>query len=201
VPGPGRWRALREPQLADIGRFGSRGAARWSLLSHAGGYVCVKAARPISGSTSKRCAQSRADCAARPYGRCVAAQWESGHAGDGRPVVLLHSGGCTWREWRSVLTLLADEHEVLAPTLPGSYGGPPSCSADDRDGYFVRCWPGAGRQNAFEIVRLIEHEDEVVATYETETSSGVRGRNTEVFTFDKDNRIARIEVYFGWNLD
>jgi ketosteroid isomerase-like protein len=70
----------------------------------------------------------------------------------------------------------------------------------DRDGYFVRCWPGAGRQNAFEIVRLIEHEDEVVATYETETSSGVRGRNTEVFTFDEDDRITRIEVYFGWKI-
>ena len=71
----------------------------------------------------------------------------------------------------------------------------------DRDGYFVHCWPGAGRQTAFEIVRLIEHEDEVIATYETETSSGVRGRNTEVFTFDNNNRIARIEVYFGWNID
>jgi len=70
----------------------------------------------------------------------------------------------------------------------------------DRNGYFARCWPGAGRRNAFEIVRLIEHADEVIATYETETSSGVRGRNTEVFTFDKEDRIARIEVYFGWKL-
>ena len=81
-----------------------------------------------------------------------------------------------------------------------SFSAPPDPHLD-RDGYFDRCWSGAGRRNAFEIVRLIEHEDEVVATYETETSRGVRGRNTEVFTFDEDDRIARIEVYFGWNID
>ena len=81
-----------------------------------------------------------------------------------------------------------------------SFSAPPDPRLD-RDGYFDRCWPGAGRQTAFEIVRLIEHGNEVVVTYETETSSGVHGRNTEVFTFDESNRIARIEVYFGWNID
>jgi ketosteroid isomerase-like protein len=81
-----------------------------------------------------------------------------------------------------------------------TFSAPPDPQLD-RDGYFVRCWRGAGRENAFEIVRLIEHGDEVIATYETETSSGVRGRNTEVFTFDNNDRIARIEVYFGWNID
>ena len=71
----------------------------------------------------------------------------------------------------------------------------------DRDGYFERCWPGAGRGQAFDIVRLIESGDELVATYETETSAGTRGRNTEVFTFGDDDRIERIEVYFGWTLE
>jgi hypothetical protein len=85
---------------------------------------------------------------------------------------------------------LAEEFTFSAPPDPQL----------DRDGYFARCWPGAGRQNAFEIVRLVEHDDEVIVTYETETSPGVRGRNTEVFTFDDDDRIARIEVYFGWNI-
>jgi hypothetical protein len=85
---------------------------------------------------------------------------------------------------------LAEEFTFSAPPDPQL----------DRDGYFARCWPGAGRRNAFEIVRLVEHDDEVIVTYETETSRGVRGRNTEVFTFDDDDRIARIEVYFGWNI-
>jgi len=70
----------------------------------------------------------------------------------------------------------------------------------DRAGYFERCWPGAGRGEAFEIVRLIESGDEIVVTYETATSGGTRGRNTEVLTFDAEDRITRIEVYFGWEL-
>jgi ketosteroid isomerase-like protein len=71
----------------------------------------------------------------------------------------------------------------------------------DRDGYFERCWPGAGRGQEFEIVRLIEAGDEVIVTYESDTSPGGRGRNTEVFTFDGEDRIARIEVYFGWSVE
>jgi hypothetical protein len=41
----------------------------------------------------------------------------------------------------------------------------------------------------------------VVVTYESDTSGAGRGRNTEVFTFDDQDRIARIEVYFGWKLE
>jgi ketosteroid isomerase-like protein len=71
----------------------------------------------------------------------------------------------------------------------------------DRDGYFERCWPGSGRGQGFDVVRLIESGDEVVITYESDVSSGGRGRNTEVVTFDDEDKIARIEVYFGWNLE
>jgi ketosteroid isomerase-like protein len=71
----------------------------------------------------------------------------------------------------------------------------------DRDGYFERCWPGAGRGQRFDFVRLIESGDEVIVTYESDTSGGGRGRNTEVLTFDEEDRIVRTEVYFGWNLD
>jgi pimeloyl-ACP methyl ester carboxylesterase len=39
-------------------------------------------------------------------------------------VLLLHSGLCTWREWRQVIDRLGPQREVLAPTLPGSHGGP-----------------------------------------------------------------------------
>jgi ketosteroid isomerase-like protein len=69
----------------------------------------------------------------------------------------------------------------------------------DRDGYFERCWPGAGRGQTFEIVRLVENRDEVIVTYEAETSAGKRGRNTEVLTFERD-KVKRVEVYFGWDL-
>jgi hypothetical protein len=69
----------------------------------------------------------------------------------------------------------------------------------DRVGYFERCWPGAGRGQEFEFVRLIESGDEVVVTYETAHPDGRRGRNTEVLTFDGD-QVRGVEVYFGWNL-
>jgi len=70
----------------------------------------------------------------------------------------------------------------------------------DRARYFERCWPNAETIEAFELVRLIESGDEVVATYEARRTNGTRFRNTEVFTFSGD-KIARVEVYFGWNLD
>ena len=69
----------------------------------------------------------------------------------------------------------------------------------DRAGYFERCWPGAGRGQEFDFVRLIESGDEVVVTYEMKKPDGTRGRNTEVLTFDGD-RVRGAEVYFGWDL-
>ena len=69
----------------------------------------------------------------------------------------------------------------------------------DRNGFFERCWPGAGRGQNFEFVRLIEAGDEVVVTYEATRPDGSRFRNTEVLTFDGD-RVRRAEVYFGWDL-
>jgi hypothetical protein len=41
----------------------------------------------------------------------------------------------------------------------------------------------------------------VVVTYEGDVSAGGRGRNTEILTFDDEDKIVRIEVYFGWNLE
>ncbi len=44
--------------------------------------------------------------------------------GTGHRLLLLHSGFCTWVEYRRLIDLLAEDHEILAPTLPGSSGGP-----------------------------------------------------------------------------
>ena len=69
----------------------------------------------------------------------------------------------------------------------------------DREGWFERCWPGAGRGQQFEFLRLVESGDEVIVTYELRRPDGTGGRNTEILTFD-DHKIVRTEVYFGWNL-
>ena len=77
------------------------------------------------------------------------------------------------------------------------YSPPDPCL--DRDTYFEVCWPNHERHVRFEYVRLIEHDDEVVVTYEATRSDGSKFRNTEVLTFRGD-RICRAEVYFGWDL-
>lgn len=69
----------------------------------------------------------------------------------------------------------------------------------DRQGYFERCWPGAGTVRDFEFVRVLEVGDEVVVTYEATGPGGGRSRNTEILTFDGD-RVCRAEVYFGWDV-
>jgi hypothetical protein len=40
----------------------------------------------------------------------------------------------------------------------------------------------------------------VIVTYELRRPDGGAGVNTEILTFDQDDRIARTEVYFGWNV-
>jgi len=70
----------------------------------------------------------------------------------------------------------------------------------DRAGYFERCWPGAGQGWETEFVRMVESGDEVIVTYETTKPDGSRGRNTEVLTFGGDDRVAKVEVYFGWDV-
>jgi ketosteroid isomerase-like protein len=87
--------------------------------------------------------------------------------------------------------------ELLADDLVFSS---PADVGIDRARYFERCWPNSELLEAFEFKRLIETDDEVVVTYESTKIGGQRFRNTEVLSFVGE-KISRIEVYFGWNLD
>jgi ketosteroid isomerase-like protein len=86
--------------------------------------------------------------------------------------------------------LLADDFTFSAPPDP----------LLDRQAYWERCFANGGDGTEFDFVRLLEHGDEVVVTYEATRPDGTRFRNTEVFTFTGE-QIARMEVYFGWNLE
>jgi ketosteroid isomerase-like protein len=76
----------------------------------------------------------------------------------------------------------------------------PADAGIDRARYFERCWPNAGLIDGFEFKRLAESGDEVFVTYEATRTDGTRFRNSEVLTFDGD-KVRRVEVYFGWDLD
>lgn len=80
-----------------------------------------------------------------------------------------------------------------------SFSSPPDPELD-RVGWFDRCWPGAAQGQKFDFVRLVQSGDEVIVTYEQRRPDGSVGRNTEVLTFDDEDRIVRAEVYFGWNV-
>lgn len=84
---------------------------------------------------------------------------------------------------------------LLAPNF--TFSAPPDPLLDRRE-FFEKCWPGAGTLD-FDFVRLIEHGDEVIVTYENKKHDGTRSRNTEVITFDGD-KVVRSEVYFGWDI-
>jgi hypothetical protein len=79
------------------------------------------------------------------------------------------------------------------------FSAPPDVGID-RPTYFERCWPNAGALAAFEFRRLLEADDEVFVTYEATRVDGTRFRNTEIYGFDGD-KVSRVEVYFGWDLD
>jgi hypothetical protein len=88
---------------------------------------------------------------------------------------------------------------LLAPDL--RFSSPPDPDLD-RAGWFERCWPQSGNRNAFSFERLQEIGDgAVLVTYEAQRADGTRFRNSEVLSFDERDRIRRIEVYFGWDLD
>jgi hypothetical protein len=89
----------------------------------------------------------------------------------------------------SVETILADDFSFSSPLDVGL----------DREGYFERCWPGSGRGQKFDFVRLVEGGQEVIVTYEMTKPDGSKGRNTEILRFD-GKQICRAEVYFGWDL-
>ena len=73
-------------------------------------------------------------------------------------------------------------------------------SGDRGATYFERCRPASETIVAYEFPRLAEAGEEVVVTYDATRTEGPRFRNTEIFGFDGD-KVNRVEVYFGWNLD
>jgi ketosteroid isomerase-like protein len=69
----------------------------------------------------------------------------------------------------------------------------------DRTTYFERCWPNNRTIRGYDFVHLAAEGDCVFITYEAESTTGRRFRNTEVMTI-RNGRITNVEVFFGWNV-
>ena len=69
----------------------------------------------------------------------------------------------------------------------------------DRATYFERCWPNSRTMRSFDFVHLAAEGDCVFVTYEAESTTGSRFRNTEVMTI-RNGKITGVEVFFGWNV-
>jgi ketosteroid isomerase-like protein len=69
----------------------------------------------------------------------------------------------------------------------------------DRATYFARCWPNSQQIAGFDFKNLVADGNKVFVTYEGQTTSGGRFRNTEILTI-RDGKIAEAEVYFGWSI-
>jgi ketosteroid isomerase-like protein len=93
------------------------------------------------------------------------------------------------------------DRSILEPLLTDdfTFSAPPDVGID-RATYFERCWPNAEAVERFDYERLLEVGDEVLVTYECTRIDGRRFRNTEIFGFEGD-RICRVEVYFGWDVE
>jgi len=78
----------------------------------------------------------------------------------------------------SYLAFAAGEREFFEQRLRDdfSFSSPPDPELD-REGWFERCWPGAGRGQRFEFLRLVPSGDEVIVTYELRRPDGSRRRH------------------------
>jgi ketosteroid isomerase-like protein len=67
----------------------------------------------------------------------------------------------------------------------------------DRDAYFERCFPTAGRLRSQQLLLVTQAvPGTVFALYEYELLNGERYRNTEVHTVD-GGQVTEVQVFFG----
>ena len=68
----------------------------------------------------------------------------------------------------------------------------------NRERYFAICWPNSANTVGFEIIHLVANGEQVFVTYEGQSKLACF-HNTEILTV-RNEQIAEVEVYFGWNV-
>jgi uncharacterized protein YndB with AHSA1/START domain/ketosteroid isomerase-like protein len=92
------------------------------------------------------------------------------------------------KDREAIEALLADDFHFTSPLD----------NRIDRATYFEVCWPNSERMDGFDIERICVEGDRAFVTYEGRMGNE-RFRNTEVHTV-RGNKIADVEVYFGWSV-
>ncbi|HUB63285.1 MAG TPA: nuclear transport factor 2 family protein [Methylocella sp.] len=69
----------------------------------------------------------------------------------------------------------------------------------NKEAYFDRCWKNSETITGFTFIYLVSDGERVFVTYEGDSKTGRRFRNTEIMTV-RDGKIVEAEVYFGWPL-
>lgn len=72
----------------------------------------------------------------------------------------------------------------------------PYDDALDKPAYFDRCWKNSDWIERHELERIFVEGDEAFVTYRCVAKDGKTFRNTEFFFFE-DEKVKRIDVYFG----
>lgn len=69
----------------------------------------------------------------------------------------------------------------------------------NKEAYFDRCWKNSETITGFTFIYLVSDGERVFVTYEGDSKTGRRFRNTEIMTV-RNGKIVEAEVYFGWPL-
>jgi ketosteroid isomerase-like protein len=69
----------------------------------------------------------------------------------------------------------------------------------NRETYFDRCWKNSEAIADIAFINLVRAGERVFVTYEGQSKTGKRFRNTEIMTV-RNGKIVEVEVYFGWSI-
>jgi ketosteroid isomerase-like protein len=92
-----------------------------------------------------------------------------------------------------------DRAAIEALIAPDFHFTSPLDNRIDRATYFARCWPNSETITGFDFIHVVADGTRVFVTYEGESATGHRFRNTEILTV-RGGQITEAEVYFGWSI-
>lgn len=105
-------------------------------------------------------------------------------------IVRTYYSGYEQKKWETVEGLLADNFTFTSPNNDDHIDTPT---------YKARCWGQAEFIEHFEMLSILQKDDEAFAKYLCTTTKGTTFCNTEYFCF-AGGKISAVEVYFGGRL-